>query len=447
MSLKKSIKEKNLVLNEHKEKLLAYSVSQENLSKKLNSILVNEKVSEKAKLNLKPIQDKIKEYSLRIANVDKDRKRLTELESLIKKQMDIETHNREVENKIIQNKAELKDLKGKEKRHKSLLEQAKILKESYFDNNKCRKCKLMACALKAREELKYFDTPALRVVKKIQESLESDLIDVDVVDKSEYDSLKKSLAEMDFIKGALNDLKKDEVKFKNEIDDFESKGKDIATSELSKLDIKVSGTQNTIDHLSEQIAQDRTALDRIIDARKVLCEIQKRHDSIKNSSKNQNNYKYIANSFSKTGIPALLIDEAIPILQGIAYNLLQRATNNKFDIEFSTLRKKKDGGYSESLEIICTDEKGSRDISEFSGGEQRLLKMVLRLTLSIFMSEKSSIKYQTLFLDEAFENLDSENSTNIIDLLEEVSRKEFSRVVLVSHEDDLLKEIEGRIEL
>ena len=394
---------------------------------------------------IKKLVEKIKTYQKRVDSKDSDHKRLVELTQTI-------NSNKVIEDRLSKNKKKLDQLIQKEARYKDLSAHADILKESYFNNKKCQGCSFLKKAIEYREELSTLDLPAQDLVKEMEATINEDSLDMVQTDLDEYESLKKSIAEIDIIEESLGDLK-DEFKMKESSIDEERKvmeniGKwvKLSPSENNKNNV-ITRHQSIQDDLSRRIAKAKELRTIVEASNKLSDSIAKIKVRIENADKNRELYKFISDMHSKKGIPALRIDEAIPILQEIAYGLLQRATNNKFSIEFSTLKKKKDGDYTESLEIICTDEKGARDIREFSGGEQRLLKLVIRLTLSIFMSEKSGIKYQTLFLDEAFESLDAENSENVMTLLEEVSKSEFKRVILVSHKDGLLKDIEGRIDI
>ncbi len=155
-------------------------------------------------------------------------------------------------------------------------------------------------------------------------------------------------------------------------------------------------------------------------------------------------YTYLKTTFCRKGIQALLIDSAIPQLQTISDELLQIATSGRMQIDFSTQKELKSGGTSESLEILCTDEKGTRDIAHFSGGEQNILRSIIRLTLAIFQSQRSNMNLQTLIIDEAFDALDSENSGNLLKVLEKV-RTFFQKVVFVSHNEEMLTDFPNKL--
>ena len=159
-----------------------------------------------------------------------------------------------------------------------------------------------------------------------------------------------------------------------------------------------------------------------------------------------NLYEYLTNAFSKNGIQALLIDRVLPQLESIAEELLLIATDGRWDIEFSTQKQLKSGAMSESLEILCSDEKGQRDIGQFSGGEQAIFKTIIRLTLAIFQSQQAKTKLQFLVIDEGFDALDAENCEVLLKLLKK-SEHYFKRVIFVTHSDEFISHFPHSINL
>lgn len=157
-------------------------------------------------------------------------------------------------------------------------------------------------------------------------------------------------------------------------------------------------------------------------------------------------YQYLARAFGRNGIQALLIDAAIPSIQSVSDELLQIATEGRMRIEISTQKELKSGGTSESLEILCSDASGVRDVQNFSGGEQKILRTILRMAMAIFQASRSAIKVKTLFIDELFDSLDQSNAHALLETLGRVSQH-FERVVFISHSDELLADFGSKIEL
>lgn len=155
------------------------------------------------------------------------------------------------------------------------------------------------------------------------------------------------------------------------------------------------------------------------------------------------NYTMIAEAFGKNGIQQLLIASALPQIQDILNSLLEEL-DNKFYIKFSTEGETKGGKAIETLDILVSDSRGERDIGRFSGGEQKLLRSVIRIALAIFQSQRSGSKYEVFVIDEAFDSLDRENALKMLKILLKLEDR-FNQIFVVSHTDDLLVEFPARI--
>ena len=120
--------------------------------------------------------------------------------------------------------------------------------------------------------------------------------------------------------------------------------------------------------------------------------------------------------------------------------------DNAFGIRFSTQKVLKSGKVSEDIDIIVSDSDGNRDISSYSGGEQRLLRTILRIALATFQSQRAGKKLEVFFLDEAFDSLDRENALKLLNILSKLQEK-FNQVFIVSHTDDLIADLPNIVKL
>ena len=201
------------------------------------------------------------------------------------------------------------------------------------------------------------------------------------------------------------------------------------TNIYSNLLIEKGQTEQRITIIHETIEQLKQL--------KIECETDKQQFE---------DYKLICQAFGKQGIQPILIDEATPEMEDIADDLLNKATDGRMRIRFETQKKLKSNEISESFDIIISKDGHDRDIAEFSGGEQKLLRTIIRLTISAWQARKSEKRLKTLFVDEAFENLDSENSQRIIKIFYSL-QEYFERIFIVSHDDNMITEIPARIDL
>ena len=81
-------------------------------------------------------------------------------------------------------------------------------------------------------------------------------------------------------------------------------------------------------------------------------------------------YDELAVAFGKNGIPALIIENAIPQLQGDANRLLSRLTENRMSLKLELREGRRLRGSdvrAEELDILISDEIGTRSYEMFSG--------------------------------------------------------------------------------
>jgi len=112
-----------------------------------------------------------------------------------------------------------------------------------------------------------------------------------------------------------------------------------------------------------------------------------------------------------------------PILEKETSNLLQIISQGKYsDVEL-------DSSYEAKI-----DDKGERyKIKRFSGGEEDLINLCLRLAISRVISEKSGgRKINFLILDEIFASQDEERQKNILQALQGLSTQ-FRQLFLITH--------------
>lgn len=135
---------------------------------------------------------------------------------------------------------------------------------------------------------------------------------------------------------------------------------------------------------------------------------------------------------SKDGIPALLIEEALPELENAANDLLARLTDNQSHLRFESIRDLKNGGTRETLDIIISDALGTRPYEMFSGGEAFRIDFALRVALSQLLARRAGTTLQTLIIDEGFGSQDEEGLSRIMDALYRV-QDQFAKIIIVSH--------------
>ncbi len=141
-------------------------------------------------------------------------------------------------------------------------------------------------------------------------------------------------------------------------------------------------------------------------------------------------------AYSKGGIPALLIEQAIPQLEAAANDVLQSLADGRMSLELRTQREG-GSGWSETLEIVVSDQQGPRLYETFSGGERMRVDLALRIGLSEMLAARAGARCELLVCDETAAPLDVRGREAFIEALGKVTDR-FSCILCVSHCTDIL---------
>ena len=160
-------------------------------------------------------------------------------------------------------------------------------------------------------------------------------------------------------------------------------------------------------------------------------------------------YKTLERAFGKDGVPALLIEQALPEIQEQANTILGKLSNDTMSVEFSTQRSYKDrqrDDKRETLDILINDPAGTREYEMFSGGEAFRVNFAIRLALSRVLARRAGARLQTLVIDEGFGSQDAEGRQRLIELINWV-RSDFAKILVITHLDELKDAFPARIEV
>jgi exonuclease SbcC len=157
-------------------------------------------------------------------------------------------------------------------------------------------------------------------------------------------------------------------------------------------------------------------------------------------------YDELRLAFSKNGIPAMIIDAAIPELQETANNLLARMTDGRMHVQLSTQREKVTGGVAETLDILISDGLSTRDYETFSGGEAMRINFALRIALSKLLARRAGAQLRTLVIDEGFGSQDAAGRERLMEAVNSV-QDDFGLILVITHLDELKDRFPVRIEI
>lgn len=142
--------------------------------------------------------------------------------------------------------------------------------------------------------------------------------------------------------------------------------------------------------------------------------------------------KELREAFGVNGIPAMIIEHALPELEREANRVLEQLAGGRMHVRFETQRETKAGKLRETLDIIISDEKGTRPYENFSGGEQFRINFAVRVALSRLLAQRSGVRLRSLFIDEGFGSLDADGRRRLVAAVKAV-QDDFDLILVITH--------------
>jgi len=182
-----------------------------------------------------------------------------------------------------------------------------------------------------------------------------------------------------------------------------------------------------------QVAYAQQRLDALATAREHKGELEARRRTL---SEEKSLYEELRVAFGKNGIPAMVIEAAIPELEEDANRLLAQMTEGRMHVRFDTQREKKAGGTIETLDILISDELGTRSYDLYSGGEAFRVDFAIRVALSEMLARRAGAQLRALFIDEGFGTQDDLGRQRLVEAINAV-QDHFDLLLVITHIDEL----------
>ena len=225
------------------------------------------------------------------------------------------------------------------------------------------------------------------------------------------DFKKKLVIEIDELKKVLRtDSKYDDTEFLNN------------KTNLKNLELELKSFDTVLADLYKNLGSYQTTL-----------EINKSNiDMLEELNEKFTIYSSIQESFSKTGIPAMILKTQLPSINEELDKILMGVTDFKIVLENDLS--------SNSMDVYLEDMHSRRVIELGSGMEKTIASLAIRVALINI----SSIPRSDIFIvDEGFTALDEENMQSCLEMLN-MLRTYFKSVLIISHEP-AIKEVADRI--
>ncbi|WP_240421621.1 AAA family ATPase [Paenibacillus periandrae] len=147
-------------------------------------------------------------------------------------------------------------------------------------------------------------------------------------------------------------------------------------------------------------------------------------------------YQTLIKAFGRDGIPALIIENAVPQLERIANEILGQMSKGKHYVRFETQRElKSKAGLTETLDIMIGDWSAERPYETFSGGEQLRIDYAIRFALAELLAQRAGSKVEWLTIDEGLGSQDAEHRALVLESIKEVAGR-FKKVLVITHIED-----------
>jgi exonuclease SbcC len=209
-------------------------------------------------------------------------------------------------------------------------------------------------------------------------------------------------------------------------------------------------TQDALDRirLDKRMADERVGAARQQLAALDAFEAQRteRRRSLETCQADLSDFDMLREAFSKRGVPAMMIETAVPELERAANELLGRMTDGRLNVRIETQREIKTGDVREALDIIISDELGSRAYEMYSGGEAFRVNFAIRIALSRLLARRAGAQLRSLFIDEGFGTQDARGREQLVAAINSI-QDDFDRILVITHIDELRDSFPARIEV
>jgi exonuclease SbcC len=264
--------------------------------------------------------------------------------------------------------------------------------------------------------------------------------------------LEAALNHADHARERLEALAKRIARWNKELeaDKEERKTVEGKADKSEKLLRQASLTQGDLDRLraDKRMADERVGAARQKIAAMEAFEQQREQRSAERESKVESlgAYEELREAFSKRGVPAMIIETVVPELERTANELLARMTEGRMHVRIETQREIKTGELREALDIIISDELGSRSYELYSGGEAFRIDFAIRIALSRLLANRAGAQLRSLFIDEGFGTQDLRGREHLVSAINSI-KDDFELILVITHIDELKEAFPTRIEV
>jgi len=273
--------------------------------------------------------------------------------------------------------------------------------------------------------------------------------------EEEFSSLRSAREVSKQIESEIGNLKSEIANRKSEIANLDAEYQTVKTNlvsaaaqspDLNKVERELFSLREDENETRSQVGAARQKVDTLAVLRARKTEYANQREELQQQVAR---HKTLERAFGKDGVPALLIEQALPQIEQKANDLLDRLSDGHMSIRFVTqaeYKDKKRDDLKETLDIQISDSAGLRNYEMYSGGEAFRVNFAIRLALSEILSQRKGARLQTLVIDEGFGSQDTQGRQRLIEAINLV-KHDFAKILIITHLDELKDAFPNRIEV
>lgn len=260
--------------------------------------------------------------------------------------------------------------------------------------------------------------------------------------KKNYDAAVKKVTEID---ARIATLRQNKIEAQQKLDDLG------AREDLTKLSDRYQALEEDLNELNDELHANELALseanEKVSDAEVKAAEatLNERKRALEKADKAVKEFAaavaenraalavvtYWSRAFGPTGIPNMVLSEAIGPLNEVSNAISSRMTGNTIKVGYSTTKELSSGKEKAQLVINVENELGSDDLEGNSKGERGLTNIIISETLSEVGHVSNRIGFR--WYDEVIPNQDSVVAKSVLSYLRETAHRLGILIFLVEH--------------
>jgi len=167
-------------------------------------------------------------------------------------------------------------------------------------------------------------------------------------------------------------------------------------------------------------------------------EIEEKEKEIERLEKDQQYFNFLVRAFDKGGIPQLISNDVLKILNKILEKYKNKILGRNFNAEYQ-MREKRG---TEEISLNLENPTGGEGYSRQSKGEKRKIDLCQMFTISDFAKMQNKCNLNVIWFDEIFSELDPHSCESVLDIIKDYpAQSKF----IITHKDLFKDEFKNRI--